>query len=139
MSMHTDTGTARDTDRRDRDAGVVEVDGTQLAYEMAGTGHPLVLLHAGIADMRMWDEQMAPFADRYRVIRYDARGFGRSSPAVGPYSPRADLVGLLAALDVERAHLVGLSMGGTVALDAALERPDLISSLVIAGSSPSGY
>jgi len=120
-------------------SGTVEVDGARLWYEATGRGYPLVLLHAGIADARMWDDQVATFAERYTVVRYDARGFGRSDPPVGPFSPRADLAGLLAALGIPRAHLVGCSMGGTVALDTTLERPDLVSALVVCGSTPSGY
>ena len=120
------------------DAGFAEINGTRLYREVVGTGHPLVLLHAGIADGRMWGDQVAAFAERYRVVRYDARGFGRSDPARGSYSPRADLVGLLGALGIERAHLVGLSMGGTLALDTALAYPELVSALVVAAARPSG-
>ena len=119
-------------------AGFVDVDGGRLYREVVGRGHPLVLLHAGIADCRMWDEQVAAFAARYRVVRFDARGFGRSDPARGRFSPRADLAGLLASLGIGRAHLVGLSMGGALAVDAALEFPELVSALVLAASRPSG-
>ena len=117
----------------------IAVDGARLWYEATGRGYPLVLLHAGIADARMWDDQVATLAERYTVVRYDARGFGRSDPPVGSFSPRADLAGLLSALGFARAHLVGCSMGGSVALDVALERPDLVSALVVCGASPSGY
>ena len=120
------------------ETGFADVNGTRLAYETRGNGHPLVLLHAGIGDARMWDDQMDAFAARYRVVRYDARGFGRSGAATGSYSPRADLAGLLAALGIGRAHLVGLSMGGALALDAALEYPELASALVLAATRPSG-
>lgn len=121
--------------------GIAEVNGTRLWYEVTGplgAAPPIVLLHAGIADARMWDDQVAPFAERFPVIRYDARGFGRSDPAVGSFSPRADLAALLAALEIERAHLVGISMGGTLAVDLALEEPHLVASLVAAGARPSG-
>jgi len=118
--------------------GSVPVDGARLWYEEAGEGPPLVLLNAGIADSRMWDRQLPALAERFRTIRYDARGAGRSDPARGSYSPRADLVALLDALGIGRAHLVGLSLGGAVALDAALEFPDRVASLVLAGARPSG-
>lgn len=118
--------------------GIADVNGTRLAYEVRGAGHPLVLLHAGIADARMWDDQIDAFAERYLVVRYDARGFGRSDPAVGAHAPHADLAALLAALGVERAHLLGLSMGGAVALDAALAYPRLASALVLAAARPGG-
>lgn len=119
-------------------SGFVEVAGARLWCEEVGEGEPVVLLHAGIGDSRMWDGQVAALAGRFRVIRYDARGFGRSEAARGSFSPRADLAAVLAALGVGRAHLVGLSMGGAVALDAALEVPDLVASLVLAATRPSG-
>ena len=135
----TTTGASRHPARGRRESGFAAVNGTRLYREVTGAGHPLVLLHAGIADARMWDEQVAAFAERYTVIRYDARGFGRSDPAVGRFSPRADLAELLSELGAGRAHLVGLSMGGRIALDVAIERPELVSALVVAGSRPSGH
>lgn len=120
------------------ETGVAAVDGTRLAYEVRGAGHPLVLLHAGIADARMWDDHIDAFAERFLVVRYDARGFGRSGPAVGNFSSHDDLAALLAALGIARAHLLGLSMGGAVALDTALEHPNLVSALVLAATRPSG-
>jgi pimeloyl-ACP methyl ester carboxylesterase len=119
-------------------AGVLEVGGAHLAYEVTGAGHPLVLLHAGVADARMWEPQLADFAERHTVVRYDLRGFGRSAPARGRYSPRADLAALLDHLGIARAHLVGLSMGGALAVDFALERPERVSALVAAATRPSG-
>jgi pimeloyl-ACP methyl ester carboxylesterase len=119
-------------------SGFAVVDGVRLAYEVAGAGSPVVLLHAGVADARMWDDQFAALAARHTVVRYDARGCGRSDPARGSFSPRADLAAVMATLGIGRAHLVGLSMGGTVALDAALERPELVAGLVLAATRPSG-
>lgn len=119
-------------------SGFVPVEGARLWYEEVGAGPPLVLLHAGLGDSRMWDPQVAAFAPAHRVIRYDARGFGRSDPARGAYSAPADLVGLLDGLELGRAHLLGLSMGGAVALDAALAFPERVASLVLASARPSG-
>lgn len=121
------------------ETGVAEVNGTRLSYDVRGAGHPLVLLHAGIADARMWDDQIDTFAERFTVVRYDARGFGRSDAAVGRFSPYGDLAALLAELGIGRAHLLGLSMGGAVALDAALAYPSLVSALVLAAARPSGF
>ena len=123
---------------RDALAGMIAIDGVQLYREVLGAGHPLVLLHAGIADCRMWEPQVDALAQHFRVIRYDARGFGRSAPARGEYSPRADLLALLAAHGIERAHLVGLSLGGTVALDVAIAHPEVVAALVLASARPSG-
>jgi pimeloyl-ACP methyl ester carboxylesterase len=109
-----------------------------LYWEQAGDGAPLVLIHAGIADRRMWDSQMAAFAPHYRVTRFDARGFGRSEFGAGPFSFRADVIALLDALGINRAHLVGISFGGSTALEVALDYPDRVRSLVIGASSPRG-
>ena len=87
-------------------SGFAEVNGARLYYEMAGKGHPLVLNHAGIADCRMWDDQFAAFAARFTVIRWDARGYGRSAEPPGLYSLHDDLSGLLRHLGVDQAHVV---------------------------------
>src|SRR5947209_8694969 len=106
-------------------SGLVSVHGTDLYYEELGEGHPVILLHAGIADSRMWDEQMPVLAERYRVVRYDLRGFGRSKMVAGAFSHRADLAALLDALGIASAALVGCSFGGRVATEFALEFPYL--------------
>jgi pimeloyl-ACP methyl ester carboxylesterase len=123
-------------------SGQVAVDGASLFYELTGPVDgetcPIVLLHAGIADARMWDPQVEILAGRFSVLRYDLRGFGRSDPAVGRYSARADLIGLLDALGIARVHLVGLSMGGALAIDVALEYPDRVASVVACAARPGG-
>ena len=133
--MTEQTATARTPSFR---TGFAVIDGVRLAYEVGGAGSPVVLLHAGVADARMWDDQFAALAEQHTVVRYDARGCGRSDPAVGSFSPRADLAAVMATLGIARAHLVGLSMGGGVALDTALERPELVAGLVLAAARPSG-
>jgi len=112
----------------------VAVPGGRLHYEVDGEGPPLTLIHAGVAHLRMWDAQVAAWRDRWRVIRYDTRGFGRTLSEDVPYSNRDDLRRLLDHLAVERTHLLGLSRGAQIALDFAIEQPDRVSSLVwIAG------
>jgi pimeloyl-ACP methyl ester carboxylesterase len=120
-------------------SGFADVNGAQLYYEMAGTGHPLVLLHGGLLDCRMWDDQFDLFAKRYQVIRYDARGYGRSSLPDAPYKHAEDLHGLLQALGIERAALCGLSLGGMIAVDFALEHPGIVSALIPVAAVPSGF
>lgn len=120
-------------------SGVVSVNGAQLYYEIYGAGHPLVLLHAGIADCRQWDDQIEAYAERYLVIRYDQRGWGRSDAPAGPVAFHEDLAGLLVALGIERAHVLGISMGGTTAIDFALTHPQMVSSLALSGSYLSSY
>src|SRR4051812_9978431 len=92
--------------------GFAAVNGVQIYYEIAGSGHPLVLVHAGIADRRMWDAQFPVFAQHYRVIRYDMRGFGKTAMVAGSFAHHDDLHGLLTFLGVERAYLLGCSKGG---------------------------
>jgi pimeloyl-ACP methyl ester carboxylesterase len=103
-----------------------------IAFDERGSGSPLVLVHAGVADRRMWDPQVAALAEEHRVIRYDARGFGESLPPQGPWSQHTDLLGLLDELLISRTHLVGTSMGAGIAVEAALARPNSIDSLVLA-------
>jgi 2-hydroxy-6-oxonona-2,4-dienedioate hydrolase len=103
-----------------RKTGMAGVNGARIYYEVAGEGDPLVLVHAGIADSRMWEGQFTAFADRYRVIRYDMRGFGMTAMVDGPFSHYEDLRGLLDSLDVERAHLVGCSVGDMVLVGSAV-------------------
>jgi pimeloyl-ACP methyl ester carboxylesterase len=115
-----------------------EVNGARLYYETAGAGQPLVFVHAGLADSGMWDDQFQFFADHFRVLRYDMRGFGQSQPVAGEYSHADDLMCLMQYLDVAKANLIGCSQGGAVILDFALERPAMASALVAVSSSPQG-
>lgn len=124
-----------------REAGVAEVNGTRLHYETAGTGEPVVLVHAFMLDGRMWDDQFDILAGEFRVIRYDARGFGRSAlPKPGErYSHVDDLAALLEKLDARAPHLVGAAMGGRFALDYAVTRPAGVRSLVVIDTVVSGW
>ncbi|MFG1942516.1 alpha/beta fold hydrolase [Nonomuraea sp. NPDC048826] len=102
-----------------------------------GSGRPVVLLHGGFLDHRMWDDQIPAFAAGHRVIVPDARGHGRSANATAPYRLTDDLAALLRHLDTGPAILVGLSMGGSLAIDTALEHPDLVSAVVVSGAGTS--
>lgn len=122
------------------ESGYADVDGMQLYYETAGRGTPLVLVHGFSFDMRMWDDQFVALANNYRVIRYDVRGFGKSVPPPdAPYSYADDLRGLLDALGIERAHLVGLSMGGAIVVDFAVDHPSRVLSLVPVDAPLGGF
>jgi pimeloyl-ACP methyl ester carboxylesterase len=118
--------------------GYVEVDGGRLFYEEAGTGRPVVFVHPGLWDRRTWDEQFDVFAERFRAIRYDVRGYGKSSKPEAEYSNVEDLHALLDHLGVDRAALIGCSMGGGIAVDFTLEHPDLADALVPVASALSG-
>jgi pimeloyl-ACP methyl ester carboxylesterase len=123
----------------ERVSGTARVNGADLLYEVAGAGDPIVLVHAGVADSRMWDEQFEPLACDHLVLRYDLRGFGGSSLPGGPFSYAADLRALLDHLDIPRAAVVGASFGGQVALEFALQRPDKVTSLVLVDSAIQGW
>jgi pimeloyl-ACP methyl ester carboxylesterase len=117
------------------DSGRVAVAGGTLYYDVRGSGPPVVLLHAGDSDLTMWEPQVLPLAASFRIIRYDARGHGRSTAPRGPYSTTEDLRLLLLHLGVERPHLVGISMGAGVALDFAATYPERVSKLVLVSTS----
>ncbi len=119
-------------------SGFLDVQTASLYYEVAGEGYPLLLLHAGIADSRMWDEQFPLFAQYYRTIRYDLRGFGQSQWNPGTFATYEDPVALFHALDVQKAHVLGVSFGSKIALDFALVHPELVASLILVAPSAGG-
>ena len=119
--------------------GMAEINGTKFHYEISGEGYPLVLVHAGIADGRMWNDQLDVFAQRYKVIRYDRRGFGNTSMVAGSFSHHADLYELLKFLKIERAFLVGCSQGAKTVLDLSLEHPELTAALVLVSPALGGF
>jgi pimeloyl-ACP methyl ester carboxylesterase len=98
-----------------------------------------VLIHGGQMDCRMWDDQFNTLAESFHVIRYDVRGYGGSFQPDLLYSDADDLAGLLDYLKVKQAHIVGLSLGGRIAIDFAVGHPARVSSLVLAGPGLSGY
>ncbi|MFF9817222.1 alpha/beta fold hydrolase [Streptomyces sp. NPDC014006] len=121
-----------------RDLSFLDLDdGGRLAYRDAGSGPPLVLLHGGFLDHRMWHAQILALAARYRVLAPDARGHGASSNATGPFRQADDVAALLRGLDTGPAVLIGLSMGAGIAVDTALEHPDLVRALVVTGAGTS--
>ena len=121
------------------ESGTLETNGARIYYEVEGSGEPIVLIHAGVANLRMWDEQVPALRDAYRVIRYDTRGYGRTETDAVEFSNRADIAALLDHLGEESAHVVGLSRGGIIALDFAIERPERVRSLVAAAGGIGGY
>ncbi len=121
--------------------GFAEVNGTTLYYEVAGTGHPFVLVHGHVLDRRSWDDQFAVFAQHYRVVRYDQRGFGDSGliKEGEAYSARQDLYELMHFLNIKSAYLMGVSGGGTVAIDFTLEHPEMVDALIPVTAGVSGF
>ncbi|HEX3721163.1 MAG TPA: alpha/beta hydrolase [Nitrolancea sp.] len=124
--------------------GYVEVDGAKLYYESSGSGPAVVFVHAGIADSSMWDEQFEALAGEYKVVRYDMRNFGQTVADEAAFADWEDLDALLHALSIDSAVIIGASMGATVAVGLALERPELVRGLVLIapgifpGHEPSG-
>jgi pimeloyl-ACP methyl ester carboxylesterase len=120
--------------------GFAETNGAKLYYEVAGAGEPVVFVHGFTLDTRMWDDQFEAFAERYQVMRYDVRGFGKSSiPDGTSYSRSDDMMAILSHLGISHAHVIGLSMGAMISLDFALEYPNAVDSLVLVDGPPSGW
>lgn len=115
----------------------IERDGVPIHFDDVGSGPPLVLGHSILCSGEMWMYQLPRFAERYRVINIDQRGHGQSVPATGPYELRdmvEDAIAVLDHLGMERAAWAGLSMGGMVAMHAAMTHPDRVSALVLLDS-----
>ncbi len=121
------------------ESGWAAVNGANLFYRVAGDGPPLLLLHAGICDSRMWDEQIGEFARTHRVIAPDLRGFGQSKMVAGSFAHRRDLLGLMDHLGFGRATLLGVSMSGGIALDFTLENPGRVEAVILVAAALSGY
>ena len=113
----------------------ITVNETSLYYEAKGRGLPIVFISGGgILDRRGWDEQFEFFSKYYRVIRYDVRGIGKSARPQTQFSHSEDLYALLTLLKIQRAHVVGLSVGGAIAIDFAISHPAMVDHLVLAAS-----
>ena len=115
------------------------VAGGELGYLDVGAGPPIVLLHGFSFDLAMWDPQVPALARDARVVRYDLRGFGSSGPPSAGHGHVEDLLALLDGLGVERACLIGLSLGANVALAAAADHPDRVTALVLASPGLPGH
>ncbi len=117
----------------------LETNGARIAYDVDGAGEALLLVHAGVANRSMWDDQVAALKDAYRVIRHDTRGYGETDTGAVPFSNRTDISDLLDHLGEPSAHVVGLSRGGHIALDFALERPERVRTLTVVAGGVGGY
>jgi pimeloyl-ACP methyl ester carboxylesterase len=118
----------------------VDVPGCRLLVVDEGAGPPVILLHAGIADLRSWDDLVPALAAAgYRVVRFDSRGFGRSTTDDVEFSRRADLLAVMDALGIGRAALVGNSQGGVTSFDTAIESPGRVVAVVGVGAGLGGF
>jgi 3-oxoadipate enol-lactonase len=121
------------------DTGYVNVDGGKLFYEIAGKGENIVLLHDGMVNCYIWDEQFPVLARNYRVIRYDRRGYGKSPDPQTKYSHIDDLNQVFLQLKVDKAIVFGMSSGGGLAINFALTYPEKVNGLVLVGAVVSGF
>jgi 3-oxoadipate enol-lactonase len=118
---------------------VCNVSDGYLAFETRGEGVPLVFVHGFSFDMRTWDSQVDVLSRHFQVVRYDLRGFGRSSMPTGPYSHVQDLRALIEHLWLSAPVLIGLSLGANIALSFALDHPRAVRGLVLASSGLPGF
>jgi 3-oxoadipate enol-lactonase len=118
---------------------MIDVDGVPLAYDDVGEGPVVLLLHAGVADRRMWRHQVTALRERHRILNVDLPGYGDSGQPRDGYANHDAVAGLLTALDVGQAALVGCSLGGAVALDIALAFPDRVGALALFAPAVSGH
>ena len=115
------------------------INGARIHYRRSGSGFPVMFLHAGVADSRMWEPQAAGLGKHFDVIAPDRRGYGDSQLPALPWSAAADVLALMNELGLRQApHLVGCSIGGMLAIDFALEHPERVSKLVLVGAGVSG-
>lgn len=119
-------------------AGYAPSGTAKIYFETAGAGPDLVFVHAGVSDSRMWDPQFEAFAGKFRVTRYDHRGFGKSKMPDEPYALRDDLLAVIRHVGIAKAALVGCSMGGATVVDFALEHPQMVTALALVGAGVSG-
>jgi 3-oxoadipate enol-lactonase len=129
----------RDTASAASTTGTVVVPGSTLYYERKGAGRSVVLIEGANMGLGQWDAQFDSLARHYDVVRYDVRGFGKSGYADTPYMAHDDLLDLLRHLGIAKASLVGLSLGGRIAIDFALAHPEMVEKLVLAGPGLSGF
>jgi pimeloyl-ACP methyl ester carboxylesterase len=119
--------------------GTARIESGRLWFERAGEGFPVVLIHPGLWDARIWDDQFEEFSRHHDIIRYDARGYGRSDFPDAPYSDLRDLRYLLGELDIRRCALVGCATGAQLAIDFALAYPDVVDAIVAISPGLTGY
>jgi 2-hydroxy-6-oxonona-2,4-dienedioate hydrolase len=122
-----------------RKTGCIELNDGKIHYEIAGEGETVVLAHAAHVDSGMWDAQWDAFTGKYRVLRFDMRGYGQSDVASGPISRREEFRLILDKLDIDKAALIGCSLGGELIIDFALESPERVTALIPVSAVPSGF
>jgi pimeloyl-ACP methyl ester carboxylesterase len=121
------------------ESGFVDFNHGRIYYEVDGEGPALSLIHAGVANLRQWDGQVPAFAERFRVIRYDCRTFGRTTSENVEVSNRADLAAVLDHVGVTQTAVLGLSRGGSIAVDFTLDYPERVTALIPVAAGLGGF
>lgn len=122
------------------EATFAQINGANLYYEQAGHGKPFVMIHAGVADSRMWNHEFAYFAEHYQVLRFDMRGYGKSKPVEGDFNIQNDFEALLHERQLTQPMiLMGCSIGAGLAIEYTLTHPQTVDSLILVGGSPRGF
>ena len=117
----------------------ITLNAIELFYEIHGTGEPLLLIHGLGSSSRDWEYQLPAFTEHYQVITCDVRGHGQSAKPPGPYSVPMfadDIIQLMQALDIAPAHVLGISMGGMIAYQLAVDHPEMVKSLIAVNCNP---
>lgn len=127
-----------DGDKAGMESGFITVDNGSLYYEKTGQGEPIIFIHDGLVHREAWNHQFPAWSNRYTLIRYDRRGFGKSPAPTTRYSNISDLLAVMDTLGVRKATLIGLSAGSRLAIDFTLEHGDRVSRLIVCGAVVSG-
>ncbi|MDD5361067.1 MAG: alpha/beta hydrolase [Ignavibacteria bacterium] len=130
---------AQNTLPGDVKSGYLEIGKAKFYYEEKGTGMPMFMVHGGYIDRRMWDEQFNYFSNNYRVIRYDARNHGFTTSDSESFSNYEDLNNIMEKLNIDKAVVMGLSMGGLISIDFALEHPEKVIAIIPVSTGLSGF
>ena len=118
--------------------GYLEIGKAKIYYEEKGEGTPLIMIHGGFLDRRMWDNQFEYFSKNYRVIRYDVRNHGLTESEADTYTNYDDLNGIMEKLNIDKAIVMGLSLGGMIAIDFAIAHPEKVIALIPVSAGVSG-
>lgn len=116
-------------------SGIASINDTKIYYEIAGQGHPLVLIHGGAVDNRAFDDQFYVFAEHFKTIRFDLRGAGQSGDRDKAFSNPEDVYQLLKFLNIDNAYLLGISRGGGFAFDVTIEHPEMVDALILVSAN----
>ncbi|MDH4241725.1 MAG: alpha/beta hydrolase, partial [Phycisphaerae bacterium] len=121
------------------ETGFAPIRNAKMYFETSGAGKPLLLLHSGIADHRMWAGQCSEFSRHFQVITPDFRGYGKSSTPNEPFRHYEDIHGLIQHLAFTSVNIAGCSLGGKVAIEMAIAYPEMVSRLILIAPGMTGY